>query len=53
MYLLARLQRQCESYQCRMDHGLSVRIKYHYNCNSFLGKPYARSICSIFPLCME
>ena len=30
-----------------------VFIQQHYGCNGFFGRPYIRSISSIFPPCME
>ena len=56
MYPLAKLQWQCRRIRCqdRMKEPLLFYfVKHNYGGNSFFGRPYVSSICSIFSLCME
>ena len=55
MCLLAVLLLQCRISPVSirgMHFHFGVSVENHYGC-FFFGRPYARRICSIFPLCME
>ena len=47
-------QRQCQrSLRLHLVILSWLTIENHYGWTVYLGRPYARSTCSIFPLCME